>query len=101
MTTELIFNEEIHNRVVCGLIPTARRLLWIATADIKDMHVARGRRFIPFLQVLADKVDEGVHVRLLHAKEPGPRFRADFDRFPALMNEDLLSGLFVPACIRS
>jgi len=96
MATELIFNEEIHTRVVCELIPTARKLLWIATADIKDMHVKRGRRFIPFLQVLAEKVEESVHVRLLHAKEPGPRFRADFDRFPALMNEDLFERALCP-----
>ena len=25
-------------------------------------------------------------IRLLHAKEPGPRFRKDFDRYPAVLN---------------
>ncbi|NIP92434.1 MAG: phospholipase, partial [Akkermansiaceae bacterium] len=46
--------------------------LWIATADIKDMYVQRGNGMAPFLGVLADLVEEGVSVRLLHAKEPGP-----------------------------
>jgi hypothetical protein len=46
---ELLLNEEIHPRVVIDLIPQARRFLWIVTADIKDMHVARSRRSVPFL----------------------------------------------------
>ena len=29
-------------------------------------------------------IRRGVEVRLIHAKEPGPNFRADFDRFPVL-----------------
>nr|MCH1922697.1 hypothetical protein [Shewanella ferrihydritica] len=65
---ELILNEEIHTRVIRELVPQARRFLWIVTADIKDMHVARGRRSVPFLQVLAELVEEGVAVRLIHAK---------------------------------
>lgn len=27
---------------------------------------------------------KGVEVRLIHAKEPGPNFRKDFDRYPLL-----------------
>ena len=30
-------------------------------------------------------IDKGVSVRLIHAKEPGPNFRKDFDRYPALV----------------
>ena len=47
---ELLLNEEIHGRVIGGLVPEARRFLWIVTADIKDMHVARGRRSVHSLQ---------------------------------------------------
>ncbi|MFZ4483254.1 MAG: phospholipase D-like domain-containing protein [Chthoniobacterales bacterium] len=96
MPHEILFNAEIHERVIRELIPSARELVWIATADIKDMHVGRGRRFVPFLQVLAEKVAEGVQVRLLHAKEPGPRFREDFDRFPDLLNPDLFERALCP-----
>ena len=28
----------------------------LATADLKDLHVSRGKRFVPFLAVLADLV---------------------------------------------
>lgn len=93
---ELILNEEIHPRVIGELVPSARRFLWIATADIKDMHVARGKRAVPFLRVLAELVEEGVAVRLIHAKEPGPRFREDFDRYPVLVESDLFERVLCP-----
>jgi len=93
---ELILNEEIYPRVVEDLIPEARRFLWIITADIKDLHVIRGKRSVPLLDVLADLVEKGVAVRLIHAKEPGPRFRADFDRHPALIESDLFERVLCP-----
>lgn len=93
---ELILNEEIYPRVIEELVPSARRFLWIVTADIKDMHVIRGRRSVPFLQVLAELVEEGIGVRLIHAKEPGPRFREDFDRYPVLVESDLFERVLCP-----
>jgi hypothetical protein len=48
---------------------------------------------LPFLAVLAQLVRKGVEVRLIHAKEPGPAFREDFDKYPSLAKglEKLLS----------
>ena len=86
--TELILNRAHYTRVIAEEVPRARKFLWIATADIKDLHVARGKRFVPFLGVLAGLVSAGVAVRLIHAKEPGPKFREDFDRFPELLHEE-------------
>ena len=31
---------------------------------------------------IAGLLNRGVEVRLIHAKEPGPAFREDFDRYP-------------------
>lgn len=93
---ELLLNEEIYHRFVQAEIPEARRFIWIATADLKDLHVKSGRRFVPFLQVLAGRVREGVEVRLIHAKEPGPRFRADFDRYPEFVESDLFEQVLCP-----
>ena len=42
----------------------------------------RGR---PMAAVLSDMIEQGISIRLLHAKEPGPNFRKDFDRFPPLI----------------
>ena len=51
---------------------------------------------MPFLQVLADKLNEGVEIRLVHAKEPGPRFREEFDRFPEFVESDLFERILCP-----
>ena len=40
----------------------------------------------PLLGVLSDLVSRGVEVRLIHAKEPGPAFREDFDQYPNLID---------------
>src|SRR6187399_2397686 len=37
-----------------------------------------------------------VEVRLVHAKEPGPRFRKDFDRFPEFVRSDLFERILCP-----
>ena len=44
----------------------------------------RGKTARPFLGEIADLIEKGVSVRLIHAKEPGPNFRKDFDRYPIL-----------------
>ncbi len=93
---ELVLNEEIYGRVIEELMPQARRFLWIVTADIKDLHVIRGKRAVPLLQVFAELVEKGVGVRLIHAKEPGPRFRQDFDRFPVLAESELFERELCP-----
>lgn len=60
--------------------------LWIGTADIKDLHINHHGSFVPYLQILAEKISKGVSVRIIHAKEPGKNFRTDFDKFPELRN---------------
>jgi phosphatidylserine/phosphatidylglycerophosphate/cardiolipin synthase-like enzyme len=85
MPTDFITDKAIYDRVIQEMAVEANRYLWIATADIKDMYVSAGSKMVPFLGVLAGLVEKGVSVRLLHAKEPGPNFRKDFDRFPALI----------------
>jgi len=83
--TEFISNREIYERVIRDSVPKARQRLWIATADIKDMYVeTNGQDMDPFLKVLAQLIGRNVEIRLIHAKEPGPNFREDFDRYPRL-----------------
>jgi len=94
--TELVLNRAHYDRVIAGAVPLAAEFVWIATADLKDLHVVRGRRAVPFLAVLAGLVSEGIAVRLVHAKEPGPRFREDFDRFPELLRGDLFERVLCP-----
>ncbi len=83
---EYITDRAIYERVLCEHIPKARRFLWLATADLKDLHVDKHGKMVPFLEVLSDLVKRNVEIRLLHAKEPGKAFRRDFDRYPNLIN---------------
>ncbi len=85
--TQFVSDRDIYERVIRDAVPRAARRVWIATADIKDLYVepaAGAAEMVPFVQVLAQLLGRGVEVRLVHAKEPGPNFRADFDRFPIL-----------------
>ncbi|MFW6221843.1 MAG: phospholipase D-like domain-containing protein [Fibrobacterota bacterium] len=81
-----IKNDHIYETVIQQMIPQTREFVWIATADVKDLHVKRGRRMIPFLQVLSELIEKGIAVRLIHAREPGNAFREDFDRYPSLID---------------
>lgn len=96
---EFLADRDLYERVIQAAVPGAQRFLWIGTADIKDLHVQQGRqgrRFAPFLAVIDALVKRGVEVRLLHAKEPGPRFRRDFDRYPALIESDRFERILCP-----
>lgn len=94
---ELILNHDTYEAVLQRIVPAARRFLWVVTADLKDLFVeGDGGRFVPFLSVLAGKLREGVEVRLIHAKEPGPRFREDFDKFPEFLQSDLFERILCP-----
>ncbi len=83
---EFITDRLIYEKVLCEHIPKAARFLWLATADLKDLHVDKYGKMVPFLEVLSDLVTKHIEIRLLHAKEPGPNFRRDFDRYPNLIN---------------
>jgi len=82
---EFITDREIYEKVICDRIPKARRFLWLATADLKDLHVDKQGKMVPFLEILSDLVSKRVEIRLLHAKEPGKAFRRDFDKYPNLI----------------
>ncbi len=83
--TTFLSDRAIYETVIRDAVPQTRERLWIATADIKDMYVdAGGRDMVPFLAVLDRMRKRGVEIRLIHAKEPGPNWREDFDHYPGL-----------------
>lgn len=81
---QYIANEDHYEKVI-EKIKDCKKTLWIGTADIKDLYVKDGRGSKPLLEVLSDLAKRGVAIRLIHAKEPGPAFREDFDKYPALI----------------
>ena len=94
--TTFLSNREIYERVIRETVPLARERLWIATADIKDIYVDTGGwAIVPFLEVLDGMLKRVIEVRLIHAKEPGPNWREDFDR-----NSGLWEGMERMLCPR-
>ena len=73
-----------HYKKVLSRVQSVKHMLWIGTADIKDLYVEMGKEKKPFLALIAQLIRRGVEVRLVHAKEPGPNFREDFDKYPVL-----------------
>ncbi|MBN1973988.1 MAG: phospholipase D family protein [Sedimentisphaerales bacterium] len=92
---EFITDKDIYEKIIRRRVGKARKFLWLATSDLKDLHVQKNHKMVPFLEILSDLVAEHVEVRLLHAKEPGPAFRNDFDRYP-----NLISGMERILCPR-
>jgi len=80
---QYISNKEHYEQVLMRAAKV-KSALWIGTADIKDLYADKGKEKVPFLGVLAGLIKKGVEVRLVHAKEPGPNFREDFDHYPIL-----------------
>ncbi|MBX2837903.1 MAG: phosphatidylserine synthase [Gammaproteobacteria bacterium] len=93
---QLLLNRDIYTKFVQTELAKAQQFLWIVTADIKDLHIDIDGRFKPLLALLDKLVTDGVAVRLIHAKEPGPRFREDFDQFDALVSSDLFERILCP-----
>ena len=83
---EFIADRQIYEKVICGRIGKARKFVWMATSDLKDLYTDKAGKMVPFLEVLADLAERNAEIRLLHAKEPGPAFRNDFDKYPNLIN---------------
>jgi phosphatidylserine/phosphatidylglycerophosphate/cardiolipin synthase-like enzyme len=84
--TEIITDTEIYKKVLQERIPKANEFVWLGTSDLKDLHVEKGRSMVPFLEILADLAKRQISIRLIHAKEPGPAFRRDFDKYPILIH---------------
>ena len=62
-----------HYSRVIELATKVKHTLWIGTADIKDAYIELKGEKVPFLKLMEQLIKRGVEIRLIHAKEPGPR----------------------------
>lgn len=80
----IYISNSAHSKEVLSRVQSVKHLLWIGTADIKDLYIDVGKEKKPFLALIAQLIRCGIEVRLIHAKEPGQNFREDFDKYPVL-----------------
>ncbi|MCA9606436.1 MAG: phospholipase [Myxococcales bacterium] len=62
----------------------------------EEGRIGRRKRFCSVLEVLAERAERGVELRILHASPPSRPFRDAFDRLPALVR----GGLELRMCPR-
>ena len=92
--TQYIADTDHYSKVIAQL-PKVKRLLWIATADLKDLYVEKkDKSVVPLLQILNDLVKKGVEVRLIHAKNRVPHF------VRTSINIRLYGVVWSDACVR-
>jgi phosphatidylserine/phosphatidylglycerophosphate/cardiolipin synthase-like enzyme len=95
--TELLSGSELYREVVLRRMAQARESVFIATANVKAMHVDLGEgQFEPILELFSRLAARGVSLRLLHAELPSRPFRAAFDARRALVR----GGLELKICPR-
>ena len=96
-----------HYPAVIEHVLAAKRSVWIATANLKELmiedpRVVPGRRrgranYRSVLAALSELAGSGVELRILHASEPSRVFRRDFDRQKRLV----AGGLELRLCPRT
>jgi len=95
-TIEFIENEAHYARVVEEGIVAARESLRIATANLKNLHVLRGKRSRSIVDLFAERVDRGVSIRILHGAKPSGPFAEALAAHPALGRHERFEMLFCP-----
>jgi hypothetical protein len=95
--TELLTGAEMHEKVIVEQVLAARRTVWIATANLKDMHVAMARGYAPILEAFEAMAKRGVRFRVIHAEMPSRPFRDTLERCAALVG----GALELQVCPRS
>jgi phosphatidylserine/phosphatidylglycerophosphate/cardiolipin synthase-like enzyme len=89
---ELVTDRQHYDSVILGAISEAKVSVWIATANLKDVHVeapigTRARaagRFLSMTERFSELTNRGVQVRILHGALPSRPFRASLARHKSL-----------------
>ena len=82
--TRLLAGDELHEAVISDRLLEARSHVWIATADLKDMHIKSGRHFKPVLETFDDLARRGVSFRIVHSSLPSKPFRNTLEGYGRL-----------------
>ena len=94
---QLLTGSELHQVVIQDYLLNANSYVWIATADLKDMHVRCGKKYKPVLQVFDSMAASGVAFRIVHSALPSKFFRRTLEEYPRLSG----GGVELQICPRS
>jgi len=98
----IVLNEQHLEAVTGELLSACRHRLFVATADVKDLHIPGpgGRRASSILDVFEELSDRGVEIRLLHGGGPSSGFRGGLKQHvPANLTMRRCTRMHVKAAI--
>jgi phosphatidylserine/phosphatidylglycerophosphate/cardiolipin synthase-like enzyme len=81
---ELFTGYQLHQHVIQKAVLCAEQYVWIATANLKDMHIQMARGFKPILETFDQMAGLGVSFRIVHSDLPSRPFRSTLERFRRL-----------------
>ncbi|MBW1809449.1 MAG: phospholipase [Deltaproteobacteria bacterium] len=97
-TIELLTGSALHHKVIQQGVLLAEKFVWIATANLKDMHIAMARgRYKPILEAFDEMAERGISFRIVHSDIPSKPFRNTLERFARLTG----GALELQTCPRS
>jgi len=82
---DLLTGIELYRQVIQEAILSADNYVWIATANLKDMHIPKARGYRPILGAFNGMAEQGISFRIIHSDLPSRPFRRTLDRFPQLI----------------
>jgi phosphatidylserine/phosphatidylglycerophosphate/cardiolipin synthase-like enzyme len=104
VNVSLIVDRAHYDEVIVGAVARARVSVWIATANLKELHLealpgtrARARgAYVSILQTFEALAAQGVELRILHGALPSRPFREELARRKSLVK----GGLAMRRCPR-
>jgi len=94
---ELLTGLQLHRNVIQDAVLSAEQYVWIATANLKDMHIPSSHSYRPLLETFDHMAGRGVSFRIIHSALPSKPFRATLERFSRLTS----GALELQICPRS
>lgn len=93
--SQLLTDEELFEGLR-RLLHSVRNDIAIATANLKNLHLPKGRRWVSILELFDDLVARGVRIRLLAAREPSGPFAEALERHVHLFRHGLFDLRICP-----
>ncbi|MFC1534701.1 phospholipase D-like domain-containing protein [Thermodesulfobacteriota bacterium] len=81
---ELLTGLKLHQNVIQEAVLDAEQYVWIATANLKDMHIPMVRGYRPVLEAFDRMAGKGVSFRIVHSALPSSPFRKTLESFSRL-----------------
>jgi len=94
---QLLTGYKLYQSVIQEAVLSADQYVWIATANLKDMHIPMVRGYKPVLEIFNDMAGRGVTFRIIHSALPSQPFRTTLERFNRLTS----GALELQICLRS